>query len=476
MSQTYFPPTITDELGRQPIESAVERNAFSRGREAGYRETIDGVPVADLARRFGTPLFVFSERTLREKARAMREAFRSRYPRVEFAWSYKTNHLDAVCQVFRSEGWIADVASGMEYAKARRLGYAGREIVVNGPAKPRAVLERAMAEGAIAQIDNWDELGLVEEIAASASAPVDVGLRLLIDTGIRPMWSKFGFALADGEAERAASRVVRNPKLRLHTLHTHIGTFILLPEAYAVAARKMLALRDAIEARHGHLVPCLNLGGGLPSLSLLHGMLGPVERAVPPVDAYAEAITAVLKSVPARRRPLLRMENGRQLVDEAGYLVTRIAAVKGSKPGFGADADLAGIAYKEQLLRGNEARGGYVIDAGINLLYTAAWFRVEAMPARATNTPPHPVRLYGPLCMAIDVVREQAELPQLETGDLLTLHPVGAYNSNQSMQFIFGRPAMVMITEQGQAELIRRGETLEDFAGDERVPAHLAAG
>ncbi|WP_237213242.1 type III PLP-dependent enzyme domain-containing protein [Falsiroseomonas oryziterrae] len=473
MPLTYFPPTITDELGRQPIESAIERNAFSRGKEASFREAIDGVLVADLARSFGTPLFVFSERTLREKAKAMREAFRSRYAKSEFAWSFKTNHLDAVCQVFRSEGWIADAASGFEYAKARRLGYAAREIVLNGPAKPRADLERAMAEGALVQIDNWDELGLVEDIAAAAPAPVEVGLRLLVDTGIRPMWSKFGFALADGEAERAAARVVRNRKLRLHTLHTHIGTYILLPEAYAVAARKMLALRDAIEQRHGHLVPCLNLGGGLPSVSLLHGMAGPAERAVPPVDAYADAITAVLKALPAKRRPLLRMENGRHLVDEAGYLVTRIAAVKGSRPTLSAGGDLAGLAYKEQALRGNEARTGYVLDAGINLLYTAAWFRIEAMPARATNTAPTPVRLYGPLCMAIDVVREQAELPLLETGDLLTLYPVGAYNSNQSMQFIFGRPAMAMITEQGKAELIRQAETLEDIAGLERLPGHL---
>ena len=71
---------------------------------------------------------------------------------------------------------------------------------------------------------------------------------------------------------------------------------------------------------------------------------------------------------------------------------------------------------------------------------------------------------------------EEAELPLLETGDLLTLHPVGAYNSNQSMQFIFGRPAMVMITKDGQPELIRRAESLEDIAGCERVPKHLAGG
>ena len=476
MTESYAPPSISAELGRQGIGSGGERNVFARGPGTGVMEAIDGVPVAALAQEFGTPLFVFSERGLREKAAAARRAFTSRLDAVSFAWSYKTNYLDAICQVFRSEGWIADVAGDFEYEKARRLGYAGSELVVNGPHKPRALIERAITEGALLQIDNWDELRLVEEVAASAPRRVDVGLRLCVDAGIKPVWTKFGFMLESGEAARAARRVTSNPKLRLHTLHAHIGTYILQPEAYGVAARKILALRDAIERESGQLAPCLNLGGGFPSLSLLHGMAGPAEQAVRPVEDYADAIAGAIARLPPRRRPLLRLETGRHLVDEAGYLVTRVSAVKGARIAPAQDGDLAGLALKEAFLRGQEPRAGYILDAGIHLLYTAAWFRIEASPAQRGAGEPAPSRLYGPLCMAIDVVRENVDLPPLEAGDLLTLHPVGAYNSNQAMQFIHYRPAIVMVGTDGAPMLIKERETLEALVQGERLPGRLRRG
>ena len=179
-------------------------------------------------------------------------------------------------------------------------------------------------------------------------------------------------------------------------------------------------------------------------------------------------------STPQRaRRPLLRLETGRHLVDEAGYLVTRIVAVKGAALTPAREDDLAGLALKEQILSGIAPRTSYVLDAGIHLLYTAAWFRIEARPARAGGSASVPSRLYGPLCMAIDVVRERVDLSPMEAGDLLTLHPVGAYNSNQAMQFIHYRPAVVMVGTDGEAMLVKERETLADLVRGEHVPDRL---
>ena len=110
---------------------------------------IDGVSVASLVAEFGSPLFVFSEATLRQKYREAQRAFARRYPDVQFAWSYKTNYLNAICQVFHQEGSIAEVVSEFEYEKARHNGIPGRNIIFNGPHKSRASLERAVsvAEG-----------------------------------------------------------------------------------------------------------------------------------------------------------------------------------------------------------------------------------------------------------------------------------------------------------------------------------------
>lgn len=473
MTEMYLPPSVSGELGRS-TDAAVDRNYFARGSHAPVLTQIDGVYVDELVKKFGSPLFVFSEKQLRDKARRMRKAFRDRYPRTTFTWSYKTNYLNAICKVFHSEGWDAEVVSDFEYDKARALGMDGSKITLNGPHKSRKLLEQAMREGAIIQVDNWDELGLLTKLASRQKSRVRVGIRVWFDTGVKPVWSKFGFALANGEATRAAAEIVAHPNLDLHTLHTHIGTYILEPRAYANAARSLVSLREAIHAEHGHLVPCINLGGGFPSYSKLHGMVGTPENIIPPVEAYAGAITSVLKELPEDKRPELILESGRHLVDEAGYLITTIVSVKGNSRLPYASPELSARDAKEWLILSEQAKNGYVVDAGVNLLYTAAWFAIDAKPARLVNVPPTPTRLYGCLCMAIDVIRDHIDLPPLETGDILTLHPVGAYNVVKSMQFITYRPAIVMISGEGVPELIRKRETIEDINRAEIIPEHLA--
>lgn len=472
MSQHYDFPTISSELGRSP-EAAIDRNYYSRGSFVPPLPAIDGIEVTRLTREFGSPVFVFSEHDMRAKARRAKEAFRNRYKKTVFAWSYKTNYLNAVCQIFHSEGWLAEVVSDFEYEKARALGIPGKDIIFNGPQKPRAILQRAMSEGALVQIDNWDELNLVEELAKSFKKPVEVGIRVWTDAGIRPIWTKFGFALANGEAAHAAARIVRNPKLSLHTIHTHIGTYILAPEAYRTATQNLVGLREQVLLEHDHLVPCLNLGGGIPSYSLLHGMAKPAEHVIRPIEDYAEAITGVLNKLPDKKRPMLRMEMGRHLVDEAGYLLTSVVAMKGHDRPTPSTTDLSARTAKEWQLLQEDSKRGVLVDVGINFLYTAAWFEIGVWPSRLVNTPAIPTRLYGNLCMAIDVIRETVDLPTLDVGDVLTLHPVGAYNLTQSMQFIDYRPAVVLIGEDGKAELIRRRETLDDINRPEILPARL---
>ncbi|MCW3149325.1 hypothetical protein N8H22_12040 [Stutzerimonas stutzeri] len=474
MTQDYSQPMISGELGSNSPNAAVERNYYARGMHVPALFEIDGNPIPALVGEFGSPLFVFSEHALRNKARHAREAFKRRYPKTSFAWSFKTNNLQSVCQILRQEGWIAEVVSDFEYEKARHLGFAGPEIVFNGPYKPRHILQRAIDEGALLHIDNWDELNLVEELVKDRRQPLDVGIRIWLDAGIRPVWSKFGFALANGEAERAADRIVKNPKLRLHTLHTHIGTYILAPDAYRTATQKLLALRDVIHSKHDHLIECLDLGGGFPSNSLLHSMTGPAEQVVPPIEAYADAITEVLNKLPEKKRPLLRLESGRHIVDEAGYLLTTVVAVKGINRPRAEGESLSARDYKEQLISGADSKVNYIADAGINLLYTSAWYRFDVRPSRMVAEPPVPSRVYGSLCMAIDVIREHVDLPPLAVGDVLSVHPVGAYNISQSMQFIAYRPAVVLIDESGKPELIRAAETLDEVQRLERLPSRLA--
>ena len=104
-------------------------NKFGRAQSMRTMSTIDGVPVKDLAARFGSPVFVFSERTVRKTVREALRVFSVRYPKVQFAWSYKTNYLDAICRIFHQEGSWAEVVSEFEYEMARRNGIPGDHIL-----------------------------------------------------------------------------------------------------------------------------------------------------------------------------------------------------------------------------------------------------------------------------------------------------------------------------------------------------------
>lgn len=450
-------------MNRKPYSPPViERNQeriggkYGAGRSAPVCERIGGVAVEQLARDHGSPLFVMVETELRERLRSARRAFGRRYPDVRFAWSYKTNYLQAVCSVFHQEGAIAEVVSDFEYDKARALGIAGEDIIVNGPCKTPELLRRAAAEGAMIHIDHLDELLALERIAAELDQSLNVAIRINMDTGIVPAWSKFGFNYESGEAQRTIRRLHRGGRLALTGLHAHIGTFVLEPHCYQVATSKMVDLALTARREFDCEIRYLDIGGGFPSRNTLHYQYYPSEQVVPSLDRYAEAICdTLLEQWPASApRPTLYVEAGRALVDEAGYLITTVLTAK----------------------RTPQGRRAIVLDAGVNLLYVAAWYRLQTMITRPMGGGSSDTMVYGPLCMNIDVLRDHARLPALEAGERLVLHPVGAYNLTQSMQFITYRPRVVLVGPGGRVDLIREREDLAYVEAMERLPERLQPG
>jgi diaminopimelate decarboxylase len=115
---------------------------------------IDGLAVKDLINDYGSPLFVISEKTIRETYQSAKRAFTTRYPKVQFAWSYKTNYLSAVCNVFHQEGSWAEVVSGFEYDKALANGVSGKKIIFNGPDKAEDDLRKAIINDSLIHIDH----------------------------------------------------------------------------------------------------------------------------------------------------------------------------------------------------------------------------------------------------------------------------------------------------------------------------------
>jgi diaminopimelate decarboxylase len=427
-------------------------NKFGVQRGTRVLTQIDEQSVPDLVSRFGSPLFVFSERTLVSRYRELYEAFARRYPRVRLAWSYKTNYLEAICRTFHREGAFAEVVSPFEYDKAISSGVPAEHIHFNGPFKPDAALERAIAGGSILHIDNFDEIARIEKIALRVGRNARVAIRINLAIDGLATWSRFGLNLESGQAHEAAKRVLAGRAMDLIGLHTHIGTFILEPKAYGTAAAKIAQFANELRENDGVTLNFIDLGGGFASPNSLKGQYLDGEHASPSFARYAEAICEGLATLkyPARELPTLVLETGRALVDDAGYLISTVHATK----------------------RLPDGQRALVLDAGVNLLFTAYWYKHDVVPAQEGRGMVEPTVLYGPLCMNIDVMRDAVSLPPLSMGDLLVFRNVGAYNVTQWMQFITLRPAVVMVGSTG-ASMIRRAETVSDLSSYETVPDWL---
>ena len=414
---------------------------------------IDENGVADLIREFGSPLFVISEKTIRETYKRARHAFTTRYPKVQFAWSYKTNYLDAVCRVFHSEGSWAEVVSGFEYDKALLNGVKGSQIIFNGPDKTDEDLAKAIENDSLIHIDHFDEMYAILSLAENLGKKPKVAIRVNMDTGVYPMWDRFGFNYENGDAWDAVNRIMINEKMELVGLHAHIGTYMMTAGSYRIAAGKLADLAYGIEKKYGVNIKYIDIGGGFASQNTLKGAYYPGSDTTPSFAEYAEAISsAILNSnLDPRNLPTLVLETGRALVDDAGYLLGTVIANK-------------------RLSSGNRAT---IVDVGVNLLFTSFWYEHEVYPAAPVSEHLEETTLYGPLCMNIDVLREAIAFPLLKKGDHFVVKRIGAYNMTQWMQFITLRPNVVMIDTQGKPHIIRKKEEMENIRGQEEIPAHL---
>lgn len=436
----------------KPLNTGI-MNKFGSRTDYAPMTHIDGVAVKDLIARHGSPLFVISEKKIRENYRNAKRAFETRYPKVQFAWSYKTNYLNAVCNVFHQEGSWGEVVSRFEYDKALKNGVPGNKILFNGPDKTDEDLKAAIKNDSPIHIDHLDELYRLIEISRSLSKKPRVAIRVNMDTGIYPMWDRFGFNYENGQAWDAINKIMASGTLSLVGLHCHIGTYMLTPGAYGIAASKMSELALSVKRTFSTDITYIDMGGGFCSKNTLKGAYLTGADTVPEVHDYAEVIASAILNAGFKpdELPYLYLETGRALIDDAGYLLGSVISNK----------------------RLSDGRRATIMDFGVNLMFTSFWFNHKTSPAQAFGHHTEDTVLYGPLCMNIDVVRENVSLPPLNAGDQVVVHHMGAYNITQSMQFISLRPAIVMIDMEGKDHVIRTKETLETLEKDEKLPVYL---
>jgi diaminopimelate decarboxylase len=455
----------------------------------GYLESregrlfIDGVDSAVLAREHDTPLFVFSERRVRSNIeRLKRAAARVKHP-VRFFYASKANSTMGLLTVVRDAGIDCEVNSGGELFKSLRAGFRPDQIIFNGTSKTEAEIDEAINAGIYSiNVDSVYEIGLIESRARALGKRARIALRLVPEIGTRShlglqtalMTSKFGITSA--EVLDAFRLALRSPEhLHVSGIHIHVGSQTPDVEPFAAAFKTMWEHLKTIHDESGHALEHINLGGGIPVNYLRdrsqaddlpedeREMLG---AELEPSDVLAAALQAARDSArDAEAEHLLEqvtilLEPGRSVIADAGTLLTTVRNIK-QRPETG-DVWL-------------------LTDAGFNLLLsmtTYNWYYHVVSASRADQTAETPYKIAGPLCDSGDVyfdIEREGRLPDyrklpagVRPGELLALLNTGAYTIAQMFPYN-GRPlpAVVLIREDGRAEVIRRRDSYEDLLTNE---------
>lgn len=425
---------------------------------------IGGVPAADLAARFGTPLHVIDEARMRANCRSYVAAMREHAPgpsRVVFA--SKALCIIATCQVAYEEGLGIDVVSTGEIYTALQAKVPAEALYFHGSNKTIEEIKYGLEAGVGRfVVDNEYELTLLDRCARERGRRADVLLR--VTPGIEPhthkaiitggVDSKFGFGLLGPSAEAAVHAALAAPGIRLRGLHCHIGSQILEVEPFQLAARALLAF--AAEMRPaGFVLEELNLGGGL-------GIRYQVEHEPPSHEAYVRATMESVRESLARHTlpvPAVFIEPGRSIVGDAGVTLYTVGAIK-VVPGVRTYVSVDGGMYENPR----------------PALYGARYTAVVA--TRAADRPSQRVAVAGRCCESGDVLIWEADLPQVREGDLLAVFSTGAYTYSMASNYNrYPRPAVVFARD-GGAQIAVERETSADMVRHDRplVPTATSPG
>ncbi|MDR3564102.1 MAG: diaminopimelate decarboxylase [Negativicutes bacterium] len=420
---------------------------------------IGGCDATQLAKEFGTPLYVMDEAALRRNCRDYVQSFQKHYPNSEVIYASKVFSTMAMCRLVEEEGMGLDVVSGGELHTALASGFPAGRIYFHGNNKSPEELEMGL-EARIGRfvVDNFYELELLNEIARQHKTKAKILLRLspgidahthhYIKTGM--IDSKFGLAIANGQALMGVEKALSMKNLELKGIHCHIGSQIFDLHSFREAADTMVAFVKELKNRTGFVCEELNLGGGL-------GIYYTEDDAPQPIEQLAATIATAVKEAAAQHGvtlPKIIVEPGRSIVGEAGVTLYTIGSVK----------EIPGI-------RKYVAVDGGMTDNPRPALYQAKY---EAALANKMNIPTEEmVSIAGKCCESGDMLIWDIELPRVQAGDTLVVSSTGAYNYSMASNYNRNLKPAVVFAQNGAAEVVVKRETFDDLLRNDVIPDRM---
>ena len=406
----------------------------------------EDVPVSRIIKEYGTPCYIYSHASLLRQYRAYDSAF-SGIPHI-IAFAMKANSNLAILRLMAKEGSGVDIVSGGELFRALRAGVPPQKIVFAGVGKnPDEIRDALKTDILMFNVESSSELQAINDVAASMGVRARVALRInpdidpkthpYISTGLKK--SKFGIA-----ADRALEEFKLATSLKhieVVGVHKHIGSQLTEVTPFVEALKKILSLVQQVKA-HGTDIRYINIGGGL-------GITYSDEKPPKPQD-LAAAIAPLVQHLGC----MLIMEPGRNIVGNAGSLITRIL-------------------YTKQ----GEAKRFVIVDAAMNDLIRpslyGAYHEIRPVQQRFTQAATHMVDVVGPVCESGDFLAKDRVLPEVPPGEFLAVMSAGAYGFVMSSNYNSRPRVPEILVRGGEAHLIRARESYEDLIKGEAIPAFL---
>ena len=412
--------------------------------------TIGGCDTVELAKEYGTPLYVLDETTIRNTIRSYVSSFKKFYDGNGMPlYASKALSCKELCRIAKEENIGLDVVSGGEIYTALQAGFPMEKVHFHGNNKTEDEIRFALkSKVGKFVVDNLYELELLNKIAGEMNVKADISFRIkpgvdahthnFIRTG--QIDSKFGFALETGEAFEAVKEALKLDNVCLKELHCHIGSQIFDIEPFVTAAEIMIDFMAKIKSELGAVISELNLGGGF-------GIMYTSDDEPVPYENYMDKVSVAVKAKCAEHGlpvPFIYIEPGRSVVGEAGITLYTVGGKK----------EIPNV------------RTYVSIDGGMTdniryALYQSAYTIVNA--SKADKPADEVVTIAGKCCESGDLVQEHTKVADVQVGDILAVLSTGAYNYSMASNYNrIPRPAIVMVKD-GKSRVIVKRESYEDI-------------
>ncbi len=425
---------------------------------------IGGADCVELAKEFGTPVYLFDEAYIRRMMRVYRDTIANKYDgKGMVLYASKAFSCEAIYRIADEENIGIDVVSGGELYTALQAGFPAERIYMHGNNKLDYELGEALDAGigcivadAYSEIDKIDaeaaKRGICQKILLRINPGVEAHTHAFVQTATTD--SKFGFSISNAAAEQVTAYALTKKHIKLEGYHCHIGSQIFEKQSFVLAVEKCMDFCAQMREKLSFASTTLNLGGG-------YGIWYTDEDRKISAEGYAEYLESLIQAVKEKAKekclplPYLLIEPGRSIVGEAGITLYTVGAIK----------EIPGV--KKYV-----AIDGGMFDNPRYALYESKY--TALLVNRANEECTEMVTIAGKCCESGDIIAVNVPLPKAESGDLLAVLSTGAYNYSMAMNYNRNKIPPCVLVNEGKGEYIVRPQSYKDITRNDVIPERLA--